>query len=109
MDVETSILVFDNFCPEIELVRESTFQSGFGTWAPNKGEVGSSVYEGMNFWGKHSYLMRSLSKALGDRPIFHNTAFFRITKPTTEKAYIHSDREAGSFSCIVYMSDHPVP
>lgn len=100
-----SITVKDNFCTQIEEVRQSAFDSGFGTWKPNKGEVGSSIYEGMNFWGKHGVLLRTLSATIG-RPIFPNNMFFRLTRPDTESAYVHSDRNWGHWTCIVYLSEH---
>jgi hypothetical protein len=86
-------------------VRASALASGFGTWKPSKGEVGSSVYDGMNFWGKHSILLHALSCYIG-RPIFPNNMFFRVTNKDTEAAYVHSDRESGDYTCIVYLSDH---
>ncbi len=89
----------------IDEVRASALASGFGTWAPNKGEVGSSVYAGMNFWGKHSIMLHALTHVMG-RPIFTNSMFFRVTNEDTEAAYVHSDRESGDYTCIVYLSDH---
>lgn len=100
-----SILIVDDFCPVIDQVRQSALESGFGTWQPNKGEVGSSIYEGMNFWGRHSFMLHSLALAVG-RPVFPNSMFFRVTGKNTEKAYIHSDREMGSYTCVAYLSDH---
>lgn len=99
------ITIIDDFCPRIDEVRASALASGFGTWKPNKGEVGSSLYEGMNFWGKHSLLVNALSFYIG-RPVFPNNMFFRVTNADTEAAYVHSDRESGDFTCIVYLSDH---
>jgi len=99
------ITVIDGFSPLIDEVRSSALASGFGTWRPNKGEVGSSVYEGMNFWGRHSILLHALTNFIG-RPIFPNSMFFRVTNSSTEAAYVHSDREAGDITCIVYLSDH---
>lgn len=99
------ITIIDGFSPYIDEVRRSALASGFGTWRPSKGEVGSSVYEGMNFWGKHSILLHALTCAMG-RPIFPNSMFFRVTNQDTEAAYVHSDREAGDHTCIVYLSDH---
>ncbi len=99
------ITIIDNFTPMIDEVRASALASGFGTWAPNKGEVGSSVYAGMNFWGKHSIMLHALTHVMG-RPIFPNNMFFRVTNEDTEAAYVHSDRESGDFTCIVYLSDH---
>jgi hypothetical protein len=86
-------------------VRQSALESGFGTWRPNKGEVGSSVYDGMNFWGDHATLLRSLTKAAG-KPVYPNSMFFRVTNIETEGAYVHSDREMGDHTAIVYLSKH---
>lgn len=103
-----TIIVNDDFCPQIELVRASALESGFGTWKPNKGEVGSSVYEGMNWVGRHDLLLRCLQVAV-NRPVFPTMNFFRLTKPDTEKAYVHSDRMHGDWTCIVYLSEHKEP
>ena len=98
-------LVVDNFVRDPESVRRSALLSGFGTWKPNKGEVGSSIYDGMNFWGDHGTLLKGLSQAL-KAPVFPNSMFFRVTNLTTEAAYVHSDREAGDYTAIVYLSHH---
>lgn len=100
------ITVKDDFCDEPELVRQSALESGFGTWRPNKGEVGSSIYDGMSFWGRHSLMLRALSAAMGNRPIFPNNMFFRVTRPETEAAYVHSDRHWGEWTCVAYLSKH---
>lgn len=105
MSLAASFLVVDNFCPAIDDVRNSALESGFGTWRPNKGEVGSSVYEGMNFWGRHSFMLHSLSLAVG-KPVYANSTFFRVTNKATERAYVHSDRESGSYTCVAYLSRH---
>jgi hypothetical protein len=99
------ISITDHFTPLIDEVRASALASGFGTWQPNKGEVGSSVYQGMNFWGRHSILLHALMHTMG-RPVYPNSMFFRVTNEDTEAAYVHSDRESGDFTCIVYLSDH---
>lgn len=99
------IQIIDNFTPRIDEVRHSALVSGFGTWRPTKGEVGSSVYEGMNFWGQHAVMLHALAHCVG-RPIFPNSMFFRATNIGTEGAYVHSDREAGDFTCVVYLSQH---
>lgn len=104
--MRASITIKDDFSPDVVAVRESALQAGFGTWRPNKGEVGSSIYEGMNFWGRHSLLLRALSAACGGRPIFPNNMFFRVTKPGMEPAYVHSDRMWGTWTCLVYLSEH---
>ncbi len=100
-----SIRVIDCFSPKISEVRESFLQSGFGKWTPNKGEVGSSIYEGMNYWGLHSILLGSLAVALKTQ-IFPNNMFARVTNKETERAYVHSDRQWGAKTCIVYLSEH---
>jgi hypothetical protein len=103
--MKDSIIVKDDFCPHAQQVLASAHESGFGTWRPNRGEVGSSVYEGMNFVGRHDLMLRSLSAALG-RPVFPSATFFRATKPGTEAAYVHSDRMHGDWTAIVYLSEH---
>jgi hypothetical protein len=99
------ITIIDNFTPFVDEVRASAIDSGFGTWRPNRGEVGSSVYDGMGFWGKHSILLHALTYAMG-RQVYPNSMFFRVTNKDTEAAYVHSDRETGDYTCIVYLSDH---
>lgn len=99
------IKVVDNFCSKLEEVRASALESGFGTWAPNQGQIGSSKYEGMNFWGRHSFMLGALHLAL-HQPVFPNSMFFRATNVGFEKAYVHSDREWGSKTCIAYLSEH---
>lgn len=99
------MMIIDDFSPRIDEVRASALASGFGTWLPNKGEVGSSVYTGMNFWGLHSPMLQALSFYIGG-PVYPNNMFFRVTNADTESAYVHSDREWGDFTCITYLSKH---
>lgn len=105
MNALPSIQIVDNFCPAIDQVRASALASGFGTWAPNKGVIGSSRYEGMNFQGWHAPMVHSLATAMG-RPVYPNSIFFRVTNRDTEKAYTHSDRESGDWTCVAYLSEH---
>ncbi|MGN6280545.1 DUF6445 family protein [Frateuria sp.] len=100
-----SFLVVDNFSPDIERVKQSAFAAGFDTWRPNKGEVGSSVYEGMGFWGEHARMIQALTRAVGGI-VIPNSMFFRVTNVGMERAYIHSDRESGSHTCVVYLTEH---
>lgn len=100
-----SYTVVDEFTPHADRVRASALASGFGTWRPNKGEVGSSVYSGMNFWGEHALMVHALSRRFGGA-VVPNSMFFRVTNEDTEKAYVHSDREAGDYTAIVYLSEH---
>lgn len=100
-----NFLVVDNFTADPDRVRQSALESGFGTWRPNKGEVGSSVYDGMNFWGDHATPLRSLVRVHGQM-IYPNSMFFRVCNEGTEAAYVHSDREAGEFTAILYLSKH---
>lgn len=100
-----SHIVIDNFCPDADKVLASAFAAGFDTWRPNKGEVGSSIYDGMGFWGEHALMVRALMGAVGC-PIVPNTLYFRATNTNTERAYIHSDRESGAWTCVCYLTDH---
>lgn len=97
--------VVNDFCEDVDLVKQSVFDAGFGTWRPNKGEVGSSIYEGMGFYGAHAPMLRSLIAATNS-VVVPNSMFFRVTNVDTETAYIHSDREMGAHTCIVYLSEH---
>lgn len=99
------IHVIDDFVADPERVRQSALRSGFGTWHPNKGDVGASFYEGVNFMGDHTALQRSLHAAVG--PIIVSSMFFRVTNPNMERALIHSDREYGQNTAIVYLSPEP--
>lgn len=99
-----SFLVVDHFCDDPERVRASVYAAGFGTWRPNKGEVGSSVYEGMGFWGDHALMLRALTRSVG--AVVPNSMFFRVTNEGMERAYIHSDRECGAHTCVAYLSEH---
>jgi hypothetical protein len=97
--------VIEDFVPNPDRLRQSALESGFGSWRPSKGEVGSSVYEGMNFWGDHAMGLRALVKAHGQM-VYPNSMFFRVCNKDTEGAYVHSDREAGDYTAIVYLSKH---
>jgi Family of unknown function (DUF6445) len=99
-------LVKDDFCGEIESVKASAEASGFGTWKPRGTIAGYSEYSGMNFNGNHAPLIKGLSESLGGRPVFPGCMFFRVTNDKTHKPMIHSDREHGEWTCIVYMSEH---
>ena len=100
-----AIQIVDNFVADPVRVRQSALESGFGSWRPKKGEVGSSIYDGMSFWGDHAPLLRSLTSAVGSS-VYPNSMFFRVTNVDTEGAYVHSDREAGDYTAIVYLSNH---
>jgi hypothetical protein len=100
-----SFTVIDDFTPHIDRVRASVLAAGVGTWRPNKGEVGSSVYDGMGFWGEHAPMVAALTNVFG-QPIVPNAMFFRVTNTDTEAAYVHSDRESGMFTCVAYLSEH---
>lgn len=106
--MEDKVIIVDDFCEYLDDVKESAFRAGFSTWKPNKGEVGSSIYEGMGMWGDHALMLRSLLLATG-RVLVPNSMFFRVTNESTERAYIHSDRESGDHTCVVYMTDHEQP
>jgi len=96
------IEVFDDFVSDPDRIRQTALRSGFGTWHPNKGDIGAAFYEGVNFWGDHASLFRALHRKIG--PIIPSSMFFRITNPRMEHALIHSDREYGEQTAIVYLS-----
>ena len=102
------IITADNFSPRLADVIASAYESGFSAWTPNKGAVGSSYYAGMNFQGYHALMIKELIRLVGC-PIVPNSMFFRVTNEDTEQAYIHSDRESGSHTCVVYLSEHDTP
>jgi len=97
--------IFDNFLADPDTVRESALASGFGSWKPAKGAIGSSVYEGMNFYGDHATILETIYKKCGFVG-FPNSMLFRVTNETTERAYVHSDIAAGDTTCILYLSQH---
>jgi Family of unknown function (DUF6445) len=97
--------VFDDFCAHADAVRQSFLESGFGKWTPNQGRVGSSIYTGMNYTGKHALMLHALTVATGSI-VFPNSVFARVSNTDTERAYIHSDRSMGSHTCIAYLSRH---
>jgi len=100
-----SYLVVDDFCKALDRVKASAFAAGFDTWRPNKGEVGSSVYEGMGFWGDHALMVASVMRAVNG-VVVPNTMYFRVTNEGMERAYIHSDRESGNHTCVAYLTNH---
>lgn len=108
METNNNVIIVDDFCDEVELVIASAYASGFGKWLPNKGEVGTSYYDGMNFWGHHALMLRPLVLAVGQL-VIPNSMFFRSTNEGMEPAYIHSDRETGAHTCVAYLSEHDQP
>lgn len=105
MILPRGVVVIDDFSPYADAVRASALAAGFGTWRPNKGEVGSSIYDGMGFWGSHAMMIEPLMAHIGAQ-IAPNSMFFRVCLADTEGAYVHSDREQGRFTCVVYLSEH---
>jgi hypothetical protein len=100
-----SIIIKEDFCDEVEVVRHSALTGGFGTLTPAQTEMGATKYEGMGFLGRHDLMVRALVQSI-KTPVYPGAMFFRVTKPGTEKAYIHSDRGHGDWTAIVYLSDH---
>lgn len=97
------ISVFDDFLPDPASVRQSALRAGFGTWSPNKGDIGADFYSGVGFWGDHASVFQALHGKLGQ--IIPSSMFFRVTNPQMERALIHSDREYGERTAIVYLSE----
>jgi hypothetical protein len=100
------IQVWDNFLKDPDAVRASALASGFGTWKPNKGDLGADSYGGVNFVGDHATCLKTLHDRLGVQ-IIPNSMFFRITNPSMERALIHSDREYGDMTAIIYLTPDP--
>ena len=100
------IQVFDGFIADPQVVRQSALRTGFGTWRPNKGDLGADFYDGVAFWGDHATLFKALYEHL-KRQIIPSSMFFRITNPSMEHALIHSDRGYGEQTAIVYLSEMP--
>jgi len=105
------IQIIDNFLPPCEGIsraeeaRQKFLAAGFGTWQPESHVAGSGIYEGMSFQGPHELFVHAIMLHLG-RPIIPGSMFARITNQDTERAFVHSDRSSGAFTCIVYLSDH---
>jgi len=97
------IQIIDGFLDDPLAVRNSALAAGFGTWNPGKGAMGASFYDGVSFWGDHASAFRSLHKYIGQ--IIPSSMFFRITNPSMEHALIHSDREYGEMTAVLYLSD----
>lgn len=97
--------VIDNFCDDIEEVKQSALAAGLGTWAPGEGAVKTSAYDGVGFVGNHAPLVHQLMYHTAGI-VIPNVMFFRVNKDTCDRALIHSDREQGAHSAIVYLSDH---
>lgn len=103
--MKDTLQIKDDFCDQIEVVRESALAAGFGTFTPRASEMGSAAYEGMGFAGRHDLMIRALSQSL-NRAVFPGAMFFRATRPGMEAAYVHSDRMHGDWTCIAYLSKH---
>lgn len=99
------LAVLDDFLADPETVRNSALASGFGSWRPAKGDVGSSVFDGINFYGNHHTIIETIYKKIGFIGYPASTCF-RVTNESTERAYVHSDVAAGDTTVIVYLSQH---
>jgi len=104
-ELESRIQIVDHYTDYAEDVRDSALAAGFGTWKPESSEVGSGIYAGMGFVGDHAIMLRSLMYHTGN-VIVPNSVFFRNTNVGHERAYIHSDRDFGAHTAIVYLSEH---
>ncbi len=98
-------MVIDNFIGAADAIRESALKSGFGSWAPASSEFGPDHYTGLNYIGRHTEMVRQLAGVCG-QPIYPNAMFFRVTNADTLAAYVHTDREDGEYTAIVYLSKH---
>lgn len=101
------ILIQDNILPKELLmgIRQSAIEGGFGNWTPPSRSLGYSSYKGMGFHGHHAALHISISKTLRQN-IYPNLSFFKISTEDDNHRLIHSDRNDGSFTSIIYLSEH---
>jgi hypothetical protein len=99
-------VVLDNFLKDPVAVRNSVLNCGFGTWRPNKGDMGADYYDGLGFYGDHAPIVEALYKRVGMIG-YPNSMVFRVTNETTEKGVVHSDVGAGDTTCFLYLSSHP--
>lgn len=104
-ELKDRVLVVDDFCEFADGVVQSFKDAGMGTWRPNKGRVGTSIYDGIGFWGDHALMLRAIVGSTG-KVIVPNSMFFRLTSLDTEEAYVHSDRSSGDHTCVAYLSEH---
>lgn len=93
------IRIVDNFCSEIDSVRDSALRAGFGNWDP----VGGYGFTGIGFWGDHAPMVQSLARSFGG-PVYPNGMFFR--KTSKDSGNVHTDKDFGQFSCVAYLSNH---
>lgn len=98
-----SFQVIDQFCEQVERVRESALFAGFGNWTPAQGSMAEANLDGMGFGGMHAVLTKSLMNATGS-VVVPNLTHFRVTTVNTDRAPIHSDAHAAPYTCIVYLT-----
>ena len=96
-------IIIDNFCPQIDEVRQSFLTAGFGTWEPGHGKLGVGKFEGVGYVGEHKYMNLVLTRVMNG-PIISGSQFARINKEGDPAAYIHSDRTDGQRTAISYLS-----
>lgn len=99
------IFFVDDFFADPDKVRQSALSSGFGTWRPNKGDIGPDHFEGVNFYGDHSTGVREIARYF-NAPVYPNKFFFRVTTENTAEAVVHSDLFTGDFTCLAHLSQH---
>ncbi len=101
------ILIKDDIMPResLEHIVEGLFESGFGTWKPDKADLGHKVTPGMNWQGMHAPLHVALYNALKE-PVFPNHSFFKVSTKEDNVALVHSDHNDGHYTAILYLSEH---
>lgn len=108
VDIKDYYAVVDDFCDDVDRVVGSVRAAGLAPWSPNAGDMGGTYYKGMGFVGDHALMLRPIVPIVGS-PIVPNLMFFRLANEDTESASIHSDRETGNWTCVVYLSEHDQP
>src|SRR5882724_4912025 len=101
------IIIQDDILPNEQLhaIRQSALQAGFGTWSPPSHRFGKGYYEGMGYKGTMASLHAAIASVL--RASIHpNSSFFRVNYGEGLERLIHSDRNDGDATAIIYLSEH---
>lgn len=101
------IIIKDNILPKesLDSIVAATHQSGYGTWTPAVADLGHPSTPGMNWQGYHAPLHISIYNVMKE-PIFPNHSFFKVSTKDDNISLIHSDRNDGDWTAIVYLSSH---
>lgn len=100
----STLKVVDDVLPNASAVRNSALATGFGSWKPNPGSIGSTEYTGVSFQGDHPACIRAVQAAMG-QPIIPGSMHFRVTNRDSERALVHSDIGYAEYTALIYLSE----